>query len=84
VILINTARGELLDETALQACLLEGRVSFACLDVFESEPYCGSLSSLDNVVLTPHLGSYAKEARVLMERTAVENLLQGLYEVGVL
>jgi D-3-phosphoglycerate dehydrogenase len=58
VILINTARGELLDEAALQACLLEGRVSFAC--------------------------SYAKEARVLMERTAVENLLQGLYEVGVL
>jgi D-3-phosphoglycerate dehydrogenase len=84
VILINTARGELLDEAALQACLLEGRVSFACLDVFESEPYCGSLCSLDNVVLTPHLGSYAKEARVLMERTAVENLLQGLYEVGVL
>ena len=84
VILINTARGELLDEAALQACLLEGRVSFACLDVFESEPYCGSLCSLDNVVLTPHLGSYAKEARVLMERTAVENLLKGLHEVGVL
>jgi D-3-phosphoglycerate dehydrogenase len=84
VILINTARGELLDEAALQACLLEGRVSFACLDVFESEPYCGSLCSLDNVVLTPHLGSYAKEARVLMERTAVESLLQGLSEVGVL
>jgi D-3-phosphoglycerate dehydrogenase len=72
VILVNTARGGLID------------VNFACLDVFEDEPYCGPLCSLDNVILTPHIGSYAKEARVLMERTAVDNLLQGLHEIGVL
>lgn len=84
VILVNTARGGLIDEVALQECLTEGRINFACLDVFEDEPYCGPLCSLDNVILTPHIGSYAKEARVLMERTAVDNLLRGLSEVGVL
>lgn len=84
VILVNTARGGLIDEKALHNCLLEGQVSFACLDVFEEEPYCGPLRSLNNVILTPHIGSYAKEARELMERTAVDNLLKGLHEVGVL
>ena len=38
----------------------------------------GTLSELDNVILTPHIGSYAKEARVEMEMQAVENLLKGL------
>lgn len=84
VLLVNTARGGLIDESALQECLRNGKVSFACLDVFEDEPYCGPLCSLENVILTPHVGSYAREARVLMERTAVENLLNGLREVGVL
>jgi D-3-phosphoglycerate dehydrogenase len=84
VILVNTARGGLIDELALQNCLKEGRIRFACLDVFEDEPYCGPLCSLENVILSPHIGSYAREARVLMERKAVENLLEGLHEVGVL
>jgi D-3-phosphoglycerate dehydrogenase len=84
VILVNTARGGLIDEAALQKCLTQGRINFACLDVFEDEPYCGPLCSLDNVILTPHIGSYAKEARVLMERAAVENLLNGLEEIGFL
>jgi D-3-phosphoglycerate dehydrogenase len=84
VIVINTARGGLINEAALQDCLQDGKVSFACLDVFEDEPYCGPLCSMENVILTPHVGSYAKEARILMERTAVENLLNGLREVGVL
>ena len=84
VLLVNTARGGLVDESALQECLRNGKVSFACLDVFEDEPYCGPLCSLENVILTPHVGSYAREARILTERTAVENLLNGLREVGVL
>jgi D-3-phosphoglycerate dehydrogenase len=84
IILVNTARGGLIDEEGLQECLKDGRINFACLDVFEDEPYSGPLCSLDNVVLTPHIGSYAKEARVLMERTAVDNLLKGLHEMGVL
>ena len=84
VILVNTARGGLIDEGALQDCLTEGSISCACLDVFEDEPYCGPLCSLENVILSPHIGSYAREARVLMERKAVENLLEGLHEAGVL
>jgi D-3-phosphoglycerate dehydrogenase len=84
VVLINTARGGLVDESVLQDCLMEGKVSFACLDVFETEPYCGPLCSLENVILTPHIGSYAREARALMERAAVENLIKGLHEVGIL
>ncbi len=77
-ILVNTARGGLIDEAALQEALASGRVAYACLDVFEKEPYTGPLAGLPNVVLTPHIGSYALEARILMEEAAVDNLLSGL------
>lgn len=82
VVLVNTARGELVDEDALRACLAEDGLGFACLDVFREEPYSGPLCALENVILTPHIGSYAREARAVMERTAVENLLAGLREGG--
>ena len=78
MIVVNTARGGLVDEKALYKALVSGRVAFACLDVFENEPYSGPLCSLDNVILTPHIGSYALEARVAMEKKAVENLIRGL------
>ena len=84
VILINTARGELVDEETLYACLRAGDVTYAGLDVFQEEPYCGPLSTLDNVVMTPHIGSYAREARLLMEETAINHLMAGLKEDGVL
>lgn len=84
VILINTARGELIDEQALCAALTEGRIAYACLDVFNEEPYCGPLCSMDNLVLTPHIGSYAREARQLMEEAATNNLLTGLQEAKAL
>jgi D-3-phosphoglycerate dehydrogenase len=84
VILINTARGELVDEASLYDCLMDGGIGCACLDVFCQEPYQGPLCSLDNVILTPHVGSYALEARKLMEETAVTNLLEGLQAAGVL
>jgi hypothetical protein len=76
--LLNTARGGLVDEVALCASLKEGRLLGAALDVFEKEPYVGPLSELDNVILTSHMGSYAREARIKMEIDAVENLLKGL------
>jgi D-3-phosphoglycerate dehydrogenase len=82
VLLINTARGELLDESALCACMAEGGVMCACLDVFSEEPYAGPLCYENNVILTPHIGSYAREARQLMEETAVSNLLRGLRDAG--
>jgi len=78
VILVNTARGGMIDEAALAAALNEGRVGCACLDVFEQEPYRGPLIHAPNTVLTAHIGSYAAEARERMERLAVENLLDEL------
>jgi len=75
--LINTSRGSVIDEKALYRALKSGRLAGAALDVFAQEPYAGKLSSLDNVVLTPHIGSYASEARAQMEMEAVDNLLKG-------
>ena len=76
--LINCARGGVVDEAALCQVLQEGWLSGAAVDVFEEEPYAGSLARLDNVILTPHIGSYAIESRVEMEVQAVKNLIEGL------
>lgn len=78
VVIINTSRGSAYDEDVLFDALVSGKVSCAGLDVYEHEPYTGKFLELDNVVLTPHVGSYAREARILMERQAVENLVNGL------
>lgn len=75
---VNCARGGLVDEAALLAALQNGRVAGAYLDTFEQEPYHGPLAQLDNVLLTPHIGSYAAECRVRMEVEAAQNLLQVL------
>lgn len=77
-ILINTSRGGIVDEEALYNTLKNKIIGGAALDVFEEEPYKGPLKNLDNVVMTSHLGSYAKEARIRMEMEAVNNLLRGL------
>jgi len=76
--LINVSRGGMVDEDALYSALKEGKLLGAALDVFENEPYEGPLRSLDNVILTPHIGSYAKEGRIQMEKDAVQNLINGL------
>ena len=83
-VLINTSRGGLIDEAALQEALAAGRLAGAGLDVFESEPYTGPLLGLPNVVLTPHMGSGAKECRVRMESEASDNLIKGLRAAGEL
>jgi len=77
-ILVNTARGGLIDEAALAAHLEAQPKAGAYLDTFEQEPYKGPLARLPNAVLTAHIGSYAREARVRMETEAVENLLRAL------
>jgi D-3-phosphoglycerate dehydrogenase / 2-oxoglutarate reductase len=77
-IFINTSRGKIVDENDLYDILREGKIAHACLDVYRDEPYTGKLKELDNVTLTCHIGSYAKEARVEMERQAVEHLLKEL------
>lgn len=76
--LINCSRGGIVEEDSLYSALKEGKLSGAAIDVFENEPYSGRLKELNNVILTPHIGSYAKEARIEMEIEAVKNLLIGL------
>jgi D-3-phosphoglycerate dehydrogenase len=76
-VLLNASRGKLVDEEALFICLINGAFAGAGFDTFEEEPYYGPLCQLDNVVLTPHIGSYARESRVQMEIDAVMNLLKG-------
>ncbi|MFM7886956.1 MAG: phosphoglycerate dehydrogenase [Pseudanabaena sp.] len=82
-ILINTSRGGLIDEDALYDALVSGHLAGAALDVFEEEPYIGKLASLPQVILTPHMGSYAKEARILMEEEAAQHLFNNLVELGL-
>jgi len=76
--LVNLSRGDVVDEDALHVALTSGHLAGAALDVFVQEPYTGPLRNLDNVVLTPHIGSYAKETRSKMEMQAVSNLLRAL------
>ena len=74
-ILINTARGAVIDEAALAAALQNHRIAAAALDVFEDEPHITeALYGLDNVVLTPHFGTGTIDARIAMGREAVENI----------
>lgn len=76
--LVNISRGGVVNEEAIYKALKEKHLSGAALDVFEQEPYTGQLRELNNVILTPHVGSYAMESRVNMEIEAVRNLLKGL------
>jgi lactate dehydrogenase-like 2-hydroxyacid dehydrogenase len=75
-VLVNTARGPLIDEDALVAALRNGQIAGAGLDVFAEEPKIHpGLLEADNVVLTPHLGSADTAARERMCNLAVDNVL---------
>ena len=75
-ILINCARGPIVDETALVKALTEGWIAGAGLDVFENEPQVHpGLLSLSNVVLAPHIGSGSSDTRLAMAALAVRNCL---------
>jgi glyoxylate reductase len=73
-ILVNTARGPIVDEAALAAALREGRLAAAALDVYEHEPEVNpALLELENVTLLPHLGSATVETREEMAKLAARN-----------
>lgn len=74
--LINYARGGIVDEAALCERLKDGRLAGAALDCFEQEPYSGPLCELDNVLLTPHLGSSSLDCRARMELEAAEEVIR--------
>jgi len=78
-ILINTARGRVVDEDALIHALKESQIRGAGLDVYREEPtHNRELLKLPNVVLTPHLGSATIETRIKMADLAINNLINGL------
>ena len=78
-VLVNTARGAIVDEAALVEALAAGRIAGAALDVFEHEPrVTDALLKLENVVLTPHIGSATKDTREAMGLLAVSALREVL------
>ena len=79
-ILVNTARGGIVDETALFNALQNKKIGGAAVDVFEQEPYQGNLNELKNCLLTAHMGSMSIDCRARMEREATEDTV--LYLLG--
>ena len=78
-IFINTARGGVVDDAALIAALKAKQISGAGVDVFEGEPALNpDFLQLDNVVLTPHVGSATRATRLRMARLAADNLIAAL------
>jgi D-3-phosphoglycerate dehydrogenase len=76
VYLINTSRGEIIDEDALYAALKDGKIAGAALDVFEKEPATGNkLATLPNVICTPHIGAQTKEAQTLAANVIAEKII---------
>ncbi len=80
-VLINTARGEVVDTAALYTALKDGRLGGAALDVFESEPYAGPLANHPRVIATPHIAGNANEAVLAMGHAAIDSIVK--YPVGV-
>lgn len=83
-LLVNVARGSVVDEAALIDALQSGKLGMAALDVFEQEPMIPSaLKNMENTVLLPHVGSATVETRAAMGALTVDNLLQWLEDGSV-
>lgn len=80
-ILVNTARGPVVDEKALTEALEKGEIFAAGIDVYEFEPNpVEKLRELDNVVMTPHIASATHEARAAMAEIVAENIIEVMHE----
>jgi len=81
VVIVNTARGAVMDEAALVEALESGKVASAGLDVFENEPeiHPGLLKN-ENVLLVPHLGTHTYETQKSMEVLVIDNIRSALTE----
>ena len=79
-VLVNAARGPVIDPNALYVALKEGEIGFAALDVTEPEPITmdDPLLTLDNCIIVPHIASASVPTRLRMSTMAAENLLAGL------
>lgn len=73
-ILVNTSRGNIIKESDLVEALRGNRLGGAALDVYEKEPYAGSLTTVENCILTCHMGSMSKDCRARMEIEATEEV----------
>ncbi len=74
-VLVNLARGEMVDEASLVEALRTGQLAGVGLDVFSEEPYHGPLCDFEQVILTPHSATLPMETRIAMETQCVENAL---------
>ena len=78
-VIINTARGGIIDETAAADALKSGQLSAVCIDTFENEPFINSpLLECENVIMTPHIGAHTQETLNKMGIMAVENCIEVL------
>jgi D-3-phosphoglycerate dehydrogenase len=77
-IIINTARGGIVNENDLARVLIGGHLGGAAIDVFEQEPYVGPLSEIDSCLLTSHMGSMSIDCRAKMEIEATEEAIRFL------
>ena len=75
-ILINSARGGIVNEADLYTALKEGLIHSAAIDLFEEEPYIGNLKELDNCILTCHMGASTVDSRTDMEVQAIEEAIR--------
>lgn len=77
-VVVNTARGGIVDESALVRALQRGAIRAAALDVYADEPYSGALAQLSNVLLTCHMGSMTADCRARMEIEATQDAIRVL------
>jgi len=79
LILINTSRGDVINENDLFNFLKKNDNAYAGLDVYQVEPYYDKLSKIKNIILTPHIGSYSIETRIKMERGVLNLINKNLF-----